>query len=197
VWVGYDNATSRRTLGSGQTGGHVAVPIFEPIMKAAWTHVARQVALAPPSPEARRQLVSVPIDLASGSRIAGGERGERIINEYFRLDGSGRLAETQYRLVGPEEAESFRYGDYSSDGQEGWSRGYSFFGNAPGGQSPTYYREYREPQPTYREPQPNYREQQQNQFRNLFGGWMNEESDRRERQRRYDPDYFWNNNRMN
>jgi hypothetical protein len=157
--------------------------------------VARQVALAPPSAEARRQLVSVPIDLASGSRIAAGERGERTINEYFRLDGRGRLAETQYRLVGPEEADSLRYRDYSSDGQEGAlgsTRGYSFFGNAP-----TYYREYREPQPNYREPQPNYREQQQNQFRNLFGGWMNEEGDRRERQRRYDPDYFWNNNRMN
>jgi penicillin-binding protein 1A len=197
VWVGYDNATSRRTLGSGQTGGHVAVPIFEPIMKAAWTYVARQVALAPPSAEARRQLVSVPIDLASGSRIAAGERGERTIYEYFRLDGRGRLAETQYRLVGPEEADSFRYGDYSSDGQEGWTRGYSFFGNPLGGQAPTYYREYRSPQPTYRQPQPNYGAQQQNEFRNLFGGWMNEEGDRRERQRRYDPDYFWNNNRMN
>src|SRR6185437_9525939 len=34
VWVGYDNAgRMRRTLGPGQTGGHVAVPIFEPIMQ--------------------------------------------------------------------------------------------------------------------------------------------------------------------
>src|SRR5262249_45790072 len=31
VWVGYDNSDGkRRTLGGGSTGGHVAVPIFEP-----------------------------------------------------------------------------------------------------------------------------------------------------------------------
>ena len=35
VWVGYDNAEGkRRTLGDGQTGGRVAVPIFEPIVEA-------------------------------------------------------------------------------------------------------------------------------------------------------------------
>jgi membrane peptidoglycan carboxypeptidase len=33
VWVGYDNAKGKRTLGSGQTGGKVALPIFDSIMK--------------------------------------------------------------------------------------------------------------------------------------------------------------------
>ena len=57
VWLGYDNATGkRRTLGSGATGGGVAVPIFEPIIQAVWANVAPKAALSPPSPEAKRQL---------------------------------------------------------------------------------------------------------------------------------------------
>ena len=36
VWVGYDNAKGKRTLGNGQAGGRVALPIFEHIIKAAW-----------------------------------------------------------------------------------------------------------------------------------------------------------------
>ena len=57
VWVGYDNADGkRRTLGGGASGGHTAVPIFEPVMQAAWAHVAARAVLAPPSSEARRHL---------------------------------------------------------------------------------------------------------------------------------------------
>ena len=57
VWVGYDNADGkRRTLGGGATGGHVAVPIFELVIQAVWANVAPKTALAPPSPEAKRQL---------------------------------------------------------------------------------------------------------------------------------------------
>ena len=51
VWLGYDNADGkRRTLGGGATGGGVAVPIFEPVIKAVWANVAPRTALAPPSP---------------------------------------------------------------------------------------------------------------------------------------------------
>src|SRR5437879_2755024 len=39
VWVGYDNADGkRRTLGGGQTGASVAVPIFEPVIQAVWAY---------------------------------------------------------------------------------------------------------------------------------------------------------------
>ena len=69
VWVGYDNDRGRRTLGGGQTGGKVAVPIFEPIMQAVWKHHAPKTALRGPSPEAARQLVALPIDLHSGERL--------------------------------------------------------------------------------------------------------------------------------
>ena len=67
VWVGYDNAGGkRRTLGGGATGGQTAVPIFEPIMQAAWAHAAPKTALAPPSPEAKRMLSCRSIDVESG-----------------------------------------------------------------------------------------------------------------------------------
>ena len=50
VWLGYDNADGqRRTLGSGSTGGAVAVPIFDLIIQAAWAQVAPKEALAPPA----------------------------------------------------------------------------------------------------------------------------------------------------
>src|SRR4029434_9808518 len=53
VWIGYDNADGkRRTLGGGATGGHVAVPIFESWIHAAWVRVSRQTALAPHSLDA-------------------------------------------------------------------------------------------------------------------------------------------------
>src|SRR4029453_12140104 len=72
VWVGYDNADGkRRTLGGGQTGAKVAVPTSEPIIQAAWTHHAQRTALAPPSSEAQRQLAMLPINLATGERLAG------------------------------------------------------------------------------------------------------------------------------
>jgi membrane carboxypeptidase/penicillin-binding protein len=113
VWVGYDNKRGRRTLGGGQTGGKVAVPIFEPIMQAVWQSYAPKTALRGPSPEAARQLVATSIDLNSGDRPGGYEQryynGERIymgertasagrsggFTEYLRIDASGRLVNTQ------------------------------------------------------------------------------------------------------
>ena len=64
VWLGYDNADGkRRTLGGGSTGGGVAVPIFEPVIQAVWTYITPKIALAPPSPEAKRQLTCKSVDL--------------------------------------------------------------------------------------------------------------------------------------
>jgi membrane carboxypeptidase/penicillin-binding protein len=175
IWVGYDNGNGRRTLGAGQTGGHVAVPIFKPIIEAAWAYHARQAVLAPPSPEAKRQLVMLPIDLTSGSRVT--VIGAGTIIEYFRKDASGQVAETQYRLVSELEAETLR--DESIGGQP---EDYPFGGSVQG--------------PVYRAmPPPQYNPPSQYN-RGLFGGWFNEEPDRQlqqqQRQRRLDPDYFWN-----
>ena len=100
VWLGYDNADGkRRTLGGGSTGGGVAVPIFEPVIQAVWANVGPKTALAPPSPEAKRQLACKSTDLESGNAQ---ERGGNAITECFRLDGKGKILDTQYRLVSRE-----------------------------------------------------------------------------------------------
>jgi membrane carboxypeptidase/penicillin-binding protein len=98
VWLGYDNADGqRRTLGSGSTGGAVAVPIFEPIVQAVWAHVASKDALAPPSPEARQWLSCKSSADVESERRRG--RGGEAIGECFRVDERGRVLDTRYRLV--------------------------------------------------------------------------------------------------
>src|SRR5262249_42414455 len=102
VWIGYDNADGkRRTLGGGSTGGHVAVPIFEPVIQAVWAYAAPKVALAPPSPEAKRQLACKSVDLETGEAQSG--RG-KALSECFRVDRKGKTIDTQYRLMSHEEA---------------------------------------------------------------------------------------------
>jgi membrane carboxypeptidase/penicillin-binding protein len=96
VWVGYDNASGKRTLGSGQTGGKVAIPIAEPIIQATWNLYGPKTPLPPPSAEAARHLKAQQIDYASGQRI-GGKGG---FTEYFKLDANKKLRDTQYALAG-------------------------------------------------------------------------------------------------
>ena len=97
VWVGYDNDRQRRTLGRGETGGKVAVPIVEPIIQATWLYHAPKTLLPPPSPEAARQLKAVAIDVNTGTRLSGTPRDA--FQEYFRLDSRKQLRDTQYTLV--------------------------------------------------------------------------------------------------
>jgi penicillin-binding protein 1A len=145
VWVGYDNADGkRRTLGEGETGGHTAVPIFEPIIEAVWANYAPRTALNPPSPEAKKELAALPIDLHSGTRLSD-RTSKDAFTEYFRLR-DGRLDETQYQLVSREETagdygdgEAFTRqrgaGDYSRGSPPGgyYAGGNGFFGNLFGG----------------------------------------------------------------
>jgi membrane peptidoglycan carboxypeptidase len=105
VWVGYDNAGGkRRTLGGGATGGHTAVPIFEPVMQAVWAHVAPRAALAPPSPEARRQLSCK----AGGGEARDGKRRRTSDRECLRVDARGKVLDTQYRLLSRESSYASR-----------------------------------------------------------------------------------------
>jgi 1A family penicillin-binding protein len=134
VWVGYDNRRGKRTLGGGQTGGKVAVPIFTPIMEAVWQHHAPKTALRGPSPEASRNLVAMQIDINSGDRAGSyyneqryynGERiymGERTASrstgvggftEYFRIDSSGRMTESP-RIISRDNS-------YSVTGVDPWT----------------------------------------------------------------------------
>jgi penicillin-binding protein 1A len=176
VWVGYDNADGkRRTLGDGQTGAKVAIPIFEPIIRAAWANGIPMASLNSPSPEAQHQLVALPIDPRTGERVA--DRSRRAVVEYFRLDQGGQLADTQYRLVARERAYARRdYGVRDRDeSSEAWPRDYNderFARQAPPRRAPT----------TEAPPWPG-----------LFGGpsWGDDEDRWRRRSRRIDPDYFW------
>jgi len=190
VWVGYDNADGqRRTLGSGETGATVAVPIFETIIQAAWSHVAPRVALSPPSAAARRQLVDLPIDLRTGDLVARAGTGAFV--EHFRLDRTGQVDDTQYRLVSREEADATREPDvavgeapqtWTSDPDSSYNRNYYSYGDrGVYGQPPTPpWRVAPSPQPAPQAQPP----------RGWFGGnpfgWW---SDDRPRPRRVDPDY--------
>jgi penicillin-binding protein 1A len=102
VWVGYDNADGhRRTLGTGRTGGSVAIPIFEPVMQAAWTHHAPKTALRGASPEAKRDLV-VPRAERKDTKSAKAV----LLPEYLRRDAKGRTVNAQYRLVSRQDQEA-------------------------------------------------------------------------------------------
>jgi membrane carboxypeptidase/penicillin-binding protein len=166
VWVGHDNADGkRRTLGRGQTGGKVAVPIFQDIVQAAWTHHAPRTALAPPSEEARRQMVDLAIDLRTGDRVARGGG----FTEHFRLGRSGRLDETQFRIVGENEVYASRYPDRYEDGEGTYADDVYGYGTPdrlqPLERPPAWNDPYAAPQ------------------------WEDEQP--RRRPRRIDPDYLW------
>jgi membrane peptidoglycan carboxypeptidase len=103
VWVGYDNADGRRrTLGSGQTGASVALPIFEPIMRAVWTYQAPRRLLDPPSSEAMRLLVAEGTERAS--RRDRSRDGALV--EYIRRDAKGRPVDARYALISRGEGEA-------------------------------------------------------------------------------------------
>jgi membrane carboxypeptidase/penicillin-binding protein len=118
LWVGYDNAEGRRTLGRGQTGGRVALPMFEPILDAVWRTQAPKVALSGPSSEAARELVAVQIDPYTGDafQYSGQRSGGNV--EYLRRDAVGGIADTRYKIVSRgDHYDYYRGGDgYEEDG---------------------------------------------------------------------------------
>ncbi len=126
VWVGYDNGDGkRRSLGATATGARVALPIFEPIIQAVWSEgIALKAPLNGPSAEARRHLIDLPIDYASGNRVTGG--GGFV--EHFRLEADGRLTETQYQLISHADADALNNPDSGEQSSGAWGWG----GQGPG-----------------------------------------------------------------
>jgi penicillin-binding protein 1A len=154
VWVGYDNADGRRrTLGSGQTGGNVALPIFEPIIQATWTHYAPRTLLSGPSAEARRHLVAVRID---NIRADGTDGGATV--EYLRRGADGQPVNNEYMLVSREESFS---GGYDLD-QGRYGRGNDFFSSFFSGRG---FAPWGSPPPPPRSPWSGFGTQQQPQPR--------------------------------
>ena len=119
VWVGYDNGDGkRRSLGSTATGARVALPIFEPILQTVWAQgIAPKAPLAGPSPDAKRNLVDIPIDYYGGTRIGGarqyGQYGNMcttatkdLYRALPRRPGWQSSLDTQYQLIARAEADS-------------------------------------------------------------------------------------------
>jgi penicillin-binding protein 1A len=194
VWVGYDNADGkRRTLGGGITGGKIAAPIFEPVMQAVWQYYAPRTALAPPSAEARRQLVAVPINYYSGDQVPAGT--PNAFTEYMRAERGGGVNDTQYDLVSRAEAESYRYYQGGGSYDEGYgrddyyaSRGYGY------GYNPSYGRSGYYPSGNYVPPGYVQAPTPQPLFGGLFGGqqyYYQQQQQPAPRARRVDPDYFF------
>jgi membrane carboxypeptidase/penicillin-binding protein len=161
IWVGYDNGDGgRRTLGRGQTGATVALPMFEPIMQAAWEVQAPRSALRGPSPDAMRQLVTLSIDPYTGDAAPAGSR--HAFTEYLRRDASGRIGDTQFRIVSRADRGPFQ--QWSYDGRL-YDENRSLFPFTPWRLAP---REY----PSWR-------------------GYPDDEDRLPRPPRRVDPDYFW------
>ena len=116
VWVGYDNGGGkRRSLGASATGAGVALPIFEPIIQAVWSEgIAPKAPLNGPSPEAKRDLIDLPIEYTSGDRVNGKQR----FVEHFRRGPDGHAEDTQYRLVSQEDAYAWRNPPETPDPQQ-------------------------------------------------------------------------------
>jgi membrane carboxypeptidase/penicillin-binding protein len=129
VWVGYDNAKGKRTLGQGNAGSKVALPIFDQINQAYWAIIAPRTVLPGPTRETARRLVAVPIDGSSGERLE--MRGQGGMMEYFRLGPDGRPIDSQYRLSSSSE---FSVGGNYDNGYQPFSGGFPFFfGNSGSG----------------------------------------------------------------
>ena len=130
VWVGYDNADgTRRTLGRGQTGGHLAVPIAGSIIRAAWANGVPRTPLRGPSPEARPFIADIAIDPRSGTPGAGS------FVEHFRTAGGSQMADTRYRLVPREDLYAMRPDAEDGDlagAEDGASVAGDLFGNMTG-----------------------------------------------------------------
>ncbi|MCJ2013935.1 penicillin-binding protein 1A [Methylobacterium sp. J-076] len=130
VWVGYDNADgTRRTLGRGQTGGHVSVPIAGAIFQAAWANGVPRTPLRGPSPEARPLIADIAIDPRSGTPGAGS------FIEHFRAGGNGQVADTRYTLVPRETLYAMRPDSADGDlagAEDGADAQGDLFGNLTG-----------------------------------------------------------------
>jgi membrane carboxypeptidase/penicillin-binding protein len=180
VWVGYDNADGhRRTLGGGMTGAKVAIPVFEPIMQAVWADYAPKTPLSGPSLVAGRQMVNVPIELYSGDPVPSRTPGAFV--EHIRKDASGEIADTQYQFVSREEAGSLR--NYANGGGDGDLSGpYASRGDVfvPQGLFVPQQGTIFQPRGLFGEPR--YGDQR----------FFDQREMNRQRQRRVDPDYFWN-----
>ncbi|MET0707800.1 MAG: transglycosylase domain-containing protein, partial [Tardiphaga sp.] len=197
IWVGYDNADgNRKTLGRGQTGGRVALPMFEPVLQSVWATHAPKTALAGPSKEALRDLVAVRVDAYTGDTDQYGQPrydqyGRQIAQaapqggtvEYLKKSAAGGVADTRHRIVSGGQNYGFgRGGDFDEDGtpmSRQQTRGpFDFFGSFFG-------------QPQYQQQQQPQTQQKPYYSRRAQPGMIYPDDENARAPRRVDPDYFF------
>ena len=132
VWVGYDNAKKKQTLGKGRTGGNVAVPIFAPIMEAVWQDYAPRTALRAPRDAASQLSATTDPERKSGKKSFE-------IVEYLRTDAKGKVSDRRYALVSqssqqakPRENFQDSFAMYTHDHERSWN----WFGGQTGWSGP-------------------------------------------------------------
>jgi membrane carboxypeptidase/penicillin-binding protein len=131
IWVGYDNANGRRTLGDEATGGAVAVPLFAPIIEAVWSDGVPRTRLAPPSFEAEAELTCNSFEIeASESRRHGSSA------ECLRRDAKGRAVDTRYRLVSRDTSYGRRGNGFDDERENPYAGTGSSWGS-PWGSTPS------------------------------------------------------------
>ena len=191
VWVGYDNAGGRReTLGGGNTGGRVAVPIFQSIVEAAWATGIPKTPLAAPSAEAARGLLNAPINLATGERLKS--RDAAGFMETFRLDARGVLHDTIAAMTAKTDDESWRQRD-----DDALAAGARPSGDAPARKAKIIAEKIAVPEKrgeSTATPQPTGPEPEPAPAYSVTPRWLEEER-ARAAPARVDPDYFWSERR--
>ncbi len=142
VWVGYDNRNVRANLGDRFTGGRLALPIAEKVLRASFELYRQPEPLGPPPAEIANLIAEYPVDLATG------EFGQGNFREVFRRDQGGRNIVNSHRQIlrGGETMLGFSH----QRGEEDDMRAIPGWGPGEDRLPPGYYRQ--QPPPGYYQP---------------------------------------------
>lgn len=163
VWIGYDSRHIRRNLGDRFTGGRLALPIAETVLRGSFEHYRQPEALYGPSAYLKSQTSEYPIDLTSGTFNQGQFR------EVFRRDPGGRnIIDSHQQILRGHEV-MMGVGRYRGEEEErvpDWGYGQLPPGYYPPRPPPGYY------QPGYDDQYDMYRRRQRRidpYYQNPFG----------------------------
>lgn len=133
TWVGYDNDNVHDSLGDRYTGGRLALPIAEKILRASFQHYRQPEALAGPSQFLRSETADYAMDLVSGE--FGGN-----FRETFRRDEGGRNIINSHRQILKGGENMLGYGQTGPSAEEMELRGIPGWGPQEDRLPPGYYR---------------------------------------------------------
>lgn len=170
VWIGYDSRRIKASLGDRFTGGRLALPIAEKVLRASFELYRKPEPLEGPPSDIRSLMAEYPVDLVSG------EFGQGNFREVFRRAPGGKtVLNTQRKILRNGETmmgfsqQAGEEDDYRS--APGWFPGEDRFSGYPMEREPRdYYR------PGVQDPAELYRRRQRqidpyfNPFSQPYGG---------------------------